>query len=183
MNSCPFYGASLVFLSAVGEIHVRDMEPSPHLITQRGNRCALITSAHSPCAREMCGTCVMGRGCAREAAKKWPGLPRIIGARIKESGNDVFLWTEYLSGKEPTVVNQLLIFPVKHKWMEPADPNLISMSAASLAVFAAQRPSTIFLLPRPGCGNGQLDWKDVKPLLEFLPDNVLVITNEEQADG
>lgn len=129
------------------------------------------------------GTCVMGRGCAREAAKKWPGLPRIIGARIKESGNDVFLWTEYLSGKEPTVVNQLLIFPVKHKWMEPADPNLISMSAASLAVFAAQRPSTIFLLPRPGCGNGQLDWKDVKPLLEFLPDNVLVITNEEQADG
>lgn len=65
MNSCPFYGASLVFLSAVGEIHVRDMEPSPHLITQRGNRCALITSAHSPCAREMCGSAPEWAVCRR----------------------------------------------------------------------------------------------------------------------
>jgi len=31
-------------------------------------------------------------------------------------------------------------------------------------------------LPRPGCGAGELEWKDVKPLLEVLPDKYFVCT-------
>ena len=30
-----------------------------------------------------------------------------------------------------------------------------------------------------GCGNGQLTWEEVRPLLEGLPDNVLVISKEQ----
>lgn len=118
------------------------------------------------------GTCVMGRGCAREAAKKWPLLPHMIGSHIRESGNVV---GSFIPRGGPF----LLSFPVKHKWMEPADPDLISKSAQDLEYLARQDPGIIYLLPRPGCGNGQLAWKDVRPLLEFLPDNVLVITNED----
>lgn len=125
------------------------------------------------------GTCVMGRGCAKEAAKKYPELPRMVGDHIKQNGNEVFLWTRHVNGKDPEAITKLLIFPVKHKWMEPADPDLISRSAYHLGAFALASPETIFLLPRPGCGNGQLEWSDVKPLVEFLPDNVLVITKPE----
>jgi len=33
------------------------------------------------------------------------------------------------------------------------------------------------VLPRPGCGNGQLDWSDVHPVIApILPDSVHVIT-------
>lgn len=61
---CPFYGASLIFLDlptrgvsvevfGAGDVtETRHLSLSPHLITQPGNRCALITSAHSPCAME-----------------------------------------------------------------------------------------------------------------------------------
>lgn len=115
------------------------------------------------------GTCVMGRGCAREAAKKWPLLPLMVGTHIRDEGNVLGLFL-------PKGGPEILSFPVKHKWMEPADPALISASAKDLDILARQMPEKIFLLPRPGCGNGQLNWEDVKPLLEFLPDNVLVIT-------
>lgn len=125
------------------------------------------------------GTCVMGRGCAREAAKRYPSLPKMLGSHIKQHGN-VVGWF-FPEGGPPLILScPILSFPVKHKWMEPADSELISLSAKKLDIFArdAAGSDTIFLLPRPGCGNGQLKWEDVKPLLEFLPDNVLVITNE-----
>lgn len=33
------------------------------------------------------GTCVMGRGCAREAAMKWPALPKMLGDHLRAHGN------------------------------------------------------------------------------------------------
>ncbi len=120
------------------------------------------------------GEAVMGRGCALEASRKFPSLPRLLGLHLKENGNTV---AEFLlRAPDPVTV---ITFPVKHIWSEAADPKLIAKSAAELGKLARLRPNKIFLLPRPGCGNGQLKWEDVKPLLAGLPDNVLVITNTE----
>ena len=38
------------------------------------------------------------------------------------------------------------------------------------------KPGATIVIPRPGCGNGRLDWPVVRPLLESLPDTVTVIT-------
>lgn len=121
------------------------------------------------------GTCVMGRGCAREAAKRFPELPKLLGDSIRQHGNVLRLFPHLGADDD---IQTLITFPVKHHWKEPADPLLIVASAETLARLARKYPKIVFLLPRPGCGNGQLKWEDVKPLLEFLPDNVLVITNE-----
>ena len=69
----------------------------------------------------------------------------------------------------------LLTFPVKHNWWQPADLDLIAKSAEALEYMALSKPDTSFLLPRPGCGNGKLTWAEVRPVIKFLPDNVLVI--------
>jgi hypothetical protein len=112
------------------------------------------------------GECVMGRGCAFQAKERHPEMPRLLGTKIKSGGNNVYLF--------PTI--GLFSFPVKHAWMDDADLVLIASSARQLRGLAEDSPNETFLLPRPGCGNGRLEWAVVKPLLLSLPDNVSVVT-------
>lgn len=119
------------------------------------------------------GKAVMGRGCAREAISKvGADFPEMLGKAIKDHGN--VLLRPY--GSDDTYREcRVLTFPVKHHWREKADLKLIRKSTLALEKLAKNSPDYVFVLPRPGCGNGQLRWRDVKPLLVDLPDNVLVI--------
>lgn len=113
------------------------------------------------------GEAVMGRGVAREAAKKYSDLPRELGAHIRVWGNVLGMFKEY----------KIITFPVKHHWMTKADMELIKKSAKDLASFAKKYRHETFVLTRPGCRNGRLDWKDVKKAIRhILPDNVTVVT-------
>lgn len=118
--------------------------------------------------KDGCG--VMGRGCALEGAQRYPDLPKLLGESLNTCGNTV----QMLFPEESK--NPVLTFPVKHNWYEDADPKLIRQSSEALKKIAETVTDVKFILPRPGCGNGQLKWQDVKPLLEDLPDNVLVIS-------
>lgn len=119
---------------------------------------------------------VLGRGCAREAAQRYPRLAGLLGRRIAQRGNIVHFFSDLELGDRVG----LFTFPVKHQWYEKADPALI---AQSVAQFAGQLlPSATYVMPRPGCGNGQLFYSDVRPLLLDLPDNVHVITFREGND-
>ena len=110
------------------------------------------------------GTCVMGRGCAAEAKTRWPALPKMLGESIMEHGNVVASF--YMA--DDTL---LLSFPVKHQWMENADPALIMRSAMQLADTVNDRSWKRIVMPRPGCGNGNLRWEDVEPILEPILDS------------
>lgn len=118
------------------------------------------------------GEAVMGRGCALEAAKKYPSLPKVLGDHIKSNGNHV----SWLYGCDRGEL--LWSFPVKHNWYEKADLTLIERSARELYnEFNAKKSVKVVVLPRPGCGNGQLNWNDVRPILEpILDDRFHVIT-------
>jgi hypothetical protein len=101
-------------------------------------------------------TCVMGRGCAREAAARFPNLPSDLGRRIRSEGSHVFHFPEH----------RLITFPVKHNWWEAADPGLIERSARELLkIIEVKKIKEAVYLPRPGCGNGRLKWEDVKKIL------------------
>lgn len=116
------------------------------------------------------GKLVMGRGIARQAACRYPPLPALLGAHVTQHGNtpNIFL----------VFGTRFYTFPVKHNWWEVANLTLIKQSATSLEIIANSNPGYAFVLPRPGCGNGQLEWVDVKPIIEpILPDNVHVITD------
>lgn len=114
------------------------------------------------------GACIMGRGVAQQAVKRWPQLPYDLGARIRVLGNIVHYFGIY----------DVFTFPVKHHWSEPADLSLIDQSARQLKHILLSC-SNVYL-PRPGCANGCRDWEtEVKPILQrvFGDDPRFIIVN------
>jgi len=108
------------------------------------------------------GLAVMGRGCAYEATQRFPEFPKLLGENLKKSGNWVTLYQCF----------DIITFPVKHNWWEKADLCLIEKSAKDLMLLMDQTNIETVVLPKPGCGNGGLDWKtEVKPILECLLDD------------
>lgn len=116
------------------------------------------------------GACVMGRGCAEEAARRWPEVAYNLGSSIKKRGNIC-----HIIYGNPLIVSM----PVKHRFWEAADIDLIKDSAAQLVMMADENNWTSLALPRPGCGNGRLYWlRDVRPiLLPILDDRFIICHN------
>lgn len=114
------------------------------------------------------GACVMGRGVALQAKQRFPGIEIELGNLIKRYNSRVCMFSD----------RRLIIFPVKYHWSQPAVPELISESARQLVklVDGVYFPAKSHVyLPRPGCGNGGLDWATVKPLLADLDDRFTVV--------
>jgi len=121
------------------------------------------------------GDAVMGAGIANEAKKKYPAFPSLLGSKLKNYGNDV----HYLG-------DNIITFPVKHNWYETADIDLIIKSCKQLMNaldnLTVKRGYDVYaILPRPGCGNGKLDWEtQVKPVIsKILDDRIWVISYEQ----
>ncbi len=112
------------------------------------------------------GDAVMGRGIALEATRRYPGIASVLGNRLRTAGNHVHLLSPGIAS-----------MPVKHLWWDPADPRLIVRSAHELVALVNEHGFTQVVMPRPGCGNGRLDWRDVEPLIApILDDRFTVVT-------
>ena len=110
------------------------------------------------------GEAVMGAGLALQAKQRFPCLALDLGEAIKDVGAYVYAFMRY----------RLIVFPVKDDWRANADLNLIEESCKQLLTVVNDSFVPIYL-PRVGCGNGQLDWKDVKPILEKYLDERFVV--------
>lgn len=125
------------------------------------------------------GEAVMGRGVALQATIRFPKLARELGNRIKGCPMP---YGEYTEGNKVKVFHQyrILTFPVKHNWYERADLTLIEESCRQLreASHGVQHETYIV---RPGCGNGGLNWRDVKSILEkYLDDRFIVVEKSKE---
>lgn len=122
------------------------------------------------------GKAVMGRGCAQEARNRYPGLDTYLGLQLHAGGNHVHHLMQDAKEPRPTGIWVLLSFPVKHHWREKADLELIRRSCGELMLLMEVEDWQRVLLPRPGCGNGQLGWDEVGPAIApLLDDRVVVI--------
>lgn len=111
------------------------------------------------------GRAVMGAGVAKQAVFRIPDINLVVGTFITNFGSHVMYSSVY----------KLLTFPVKHKWFEDADLDLIEQSAIELVkVMKINKIANVFM-PRPGCGNGRLKWYDVRPLLADKFDDRITI--------
>ena len=143
------------------------------------------------------GNAVMGRGCAKTASDRDPEIKKLLGSFLRKGGNCTRVIKKY-----PT--RTLVAFPVKpetlnyftHKhevvshaqnkyklgdvvpgFHAVADLAIIEKSAIQLVSLANALNWKKVVLPRPGCGAGELNWSQVKPILEeHLDDRFYVIT-------
>ncbi len=69
--------------------------------------------------------------------------------------------TDLLLG-ERLIIN----FPTKRHWKSPSTYEYVETGLASLVAFLKTNPVKSLAMPALGCGNGGLDWKLVKPMIE-----------------
>jgi hypothetical protein len=109
------------------------------------------------------GDLVMGAGIAKQAVQRFPRLPRILAEHIKANGNTPCLVKDY----------GILSFPTKYNWRNPSSIELIAQSA-KLAMALLPEDATC-AMSRPGCGNGSLQWEQVRPVLEDILDDRFIV--------
>lgn len=139
------------------------------------------------------GKCVMGRGIAKQIADLEPMFPYLLGSVINKEGNHVHYF--------PTQTKGLITFPVKPKTVvnngfnvvshcktrygevtagfhAKADKKLIERSLQELVELADKHPEwKKILIPRVGCGAGELKYENIKPLMEkYLDDRFVCCT-------
>lgn len=118
------------------------------------------------------GQAVMGKGCAKDAVSKFPGLDFLLGAYIRRFGNRVF----YLGIWGPDAT-PIVSMPTKRYWRESSNIQLIATSARQLVELADKFGFQKIALPRAGCGAGSLSWSEVGPILtEILDDRFTVVS-------
>ena len=143
------------------------------------------------------GDAVMGMGCAKRFKEMYPKAPTLLGKSITLRGNVVSKLGE--SKKKGTV---FCSFPVKRAFVINDGNNVVSHARKKFAVgslvpgFYAKAELEVILescrkivhladtegyknvvIPRMGCGAGELSWKEVKPLVEkILDDRFTVVT-------
>lgn len=118
------------------------------------------------------GCAVMGRGVARYARDNWKGVDLRLGRALRRNGNIV---QKIGRRKDFTRHYTVVAFPVKRMWHENADMDLIVRSCKQLVNMTNHEDWKTVALPRPGCGNGQLLWANVKPAIESLLDDRFII--------
>jgi hypothetical protein len=112
---------------------------------------------------------IMGRGCAAEALKRYPGLDARFG-QIIDTHQKPYVTTIW---DQP----QLIAFPTKESWRLMSAPSLIEQSARQLRTLIDHQHLQSVLLPRPGTGAGRLQWRNVRTLLApLLDDRVSIVS-------
>lgn len=104
---------------------------------------------------------VMGKGLAQAFKDREPAMfaayKRICDGRKLEPGK-LWLWR----GSESWVLN----FPTKMHWRNPSKLEWIEAGLAKFAAAYEEQGISEISFPKLGCGNGNLDWADVQPVME-----------------
>lgn len=126
------------------------------------------------------GNAIMGKGIALQARQRYSRIEFTLGRLIQKYKNHVF----YLG-------NGLISFPTKHDWRDDkSDIGLIKRSAMELvSLFKGDVPiknksNRRILLTRPGCGSGNLNWTDVRPILQTIlnSDEFIVVNHYDDRE-
>ena len=104
---------------------------------------------------------VMGKGIAEQFKRRFPAMFEDYKRRCKRK--EVRLGEPYLYRDSSGA--QIVNFPTKGHWRSPSRLADVGLGLDYLAKHAAEWNVTSLALPALGCGNGQLEWCDVGPLI------------------
>jgi len=129
------------------------------------------------CTTNMCvkkdGSLVMGAGIAKQFADRFPILPKTWGHATCKINNGYLksglIVTKYY--EENNFIIDIVSFPTKYNWKDKSSLRLIEKSAEQLCMISYALNWSRILLPKPGCSNGGLKWKEVSQILSKILDN------------
>ena len=120
---------------------------------------------------------VMGKGLALSFKQRYPQMFE----KYKQACEKHLLTT----GKLMLVYEAdhwLLLFPTKENWRNPSKMEYIEKGLRKFVDTYEEKGITSIAFPRLGCGNGELNWDEVKPLMEKylkkLPIDVYIYLGE-----
>ncbi len=126
------------------------------------------------------GALVMGRGIARQARNRFPGLDTALGQQILSVCGNPSASLRPGQGQYGLIVSprwpeaRLGAFQVKQHYSQPASLELIRHSTAMLCAWCTEQPTSMVAVNFPGIGNGRLRREDVLPIVAQLPDKVTI---------
>lgn len=142
------------------------------------------------------GDAVMGKGIAKQIQDYIPNIPSLLGKSLYTKGNHTVILVQ--EENKPIVISlpvkpsgaistgDNVVKHMKHQfpvgkwtcgWACKADLNIIERSIQELVELVNQTDWTKVLLPRVGCGAGELNYEDVKPILnKYLDKRFYVCT-------
>lgn len=104
---------------------------------------------------------VMGKGLALSFKQRYPNM---FEHYKKICEKKQFTIGKLMLFYEPD--HWLLLFPTKENWRNPSKLEYIEKGLMKFVNSYAEKNITSIAFPKLGCGNGELDWSDVKPLME-----------------
>lgn len=105
---------------------------------------------------------VMGKGIALEFKNRYPEMFKAYQKECDNKNLDIgnlFLWKDY--------EKWVLLFPTKKHWRSPSKIDYIKKGLEKFVHTYENLNIESIAFPRLGCGNGGLDWNDVKPIMEY----------------
>lgn len=135
------------------------------------------------------GRAAMGGGCAGQCAKRWPqtavrlgkclknflvNVPFVVGAVDKEGA---YIEPTLKIIKEEKFKCLIFSFPTINLLLDGARLDLIENSAKELKVLVDRFQLRNVVIPRPGCGIGNLAYSDVKAVLAPILDDRFTIVS------
>ena len=113
------------------------------------------------------GKLIMGRGCAKTVRDTYQGIDKLLGDVIDNMSKFGVKFVKYNS-------QWIGAFQTKYNWQDPSPLELVGYSVSKLAKTAGLRPEYTFHLPFPAISNGGQSVDDVLPIVQVLPDYVIV---------
>lgn len=151
------------------------------------------------------GENVMGAGLAKQAANRFPEIPKLLGSYLQgkgEKGNVPYV-VKYPDNRtnyniitfpvKPCVVHDrsLLLTRFQHGNNPPSWPGfmakgqlpLIARSAYLLNKFIFTMGNVKVVLPMVGTGNAELSWQEVEPILDqWLDEDIFIVVDIHKAE-
>jgi O-acetyl-ADP-ribose deacetylase (regulator of RNase III) len=108
---------------------------------------------------------VMGKGIALQFKRAYPANFKAYRAACDRGDirlGEMFLFDTAIKGPRRYIIN----FPTKRHWKSPSRLSDIEAGLDDLVRVVAEHGITSIAIPALGCGNGGLDWGQVRPLIE-----------------
>lgn len=104
---------------------------------------------------------VMGKGLALSFKKRYPEMfesyKKVCDKQLLKTGKlMLYHCPDYW----------ILLFPTKEHWRHPSKLEYIEAGLVKFVQTYAEKNITSIAFPKLGCGNGELNWEDVRPLME-----------------